>query len=487
MAARLKSCGANSWLQIFCGFVVLEIVSFAVFPYFWLSRLAFIAALLIAGYFTWQKLENGVYFLLAELIVGGLGALLMFPIGGGHISIRLGLFAVVFAIWLIRQIQSRDFNWLKDKRLIPLCVFAALFLLAIGQGYLSGHSLSAIYSDMNGYLYLALIPLFLSIKLDPKMLARILVCGSLVLGLKTIAILFIFSHGFAFVGANAIYKWIRDTGVGEITLISSPLYRVFFQSHFYNLLALILSACLLLIRPRELEKYLSQRYAQSLLILFAWFNFFIIVISQSRSFWVGGLAVLIIMIPAAAIYYKIDWRRIVIYFAMIPVFALLSNFAGQAVIGDFQTDFFTGRVSGASGEAAVSSRMAELAPAFELIKNAPLLGNGFGTTVHFRSDDPRIKNNANPEGWTDAAMIEWGYLDLAIKAGILGLLAYLVFLAVIFWQLFVSSLRYDYLSAGLLAGFAALLIVHMFTPYLNHPLGLGLVLALWSLTNGDEK
>jgi len=166
---------------------------------------------------------------------------------------------------------------------------------------------------------------------------------------------------------------------------------------------------------------------------------------------------------------------------MIPIFALLSNFAGQIVISDFSTDFLSGRVGGSSGTAAVSSRMAELSPAFELIKKAPLLGNGFGTTVHFRSDDPRIKNAANPEGWTDAAMIEWGYLDLAIKTGILGLLAYLAFLSVIIWQLFRSVLKKDYFAAGLLAGFSALLIVNMFTPYLNHPLGIGIILAAMAL------
>ncbi len=485
MAVKLKQWIANPWLQLFCGFILLEAISFAVFPHVWLSRLAFAIAITLAGYFTWQKIENGAYILLAELIVGGLGSIFSFPIGDGHISLRLGLFTVVFAIWAIRSIGGRGIGSLKDKRLIPFLIFGLIFALAVIKGYLSGFTPSAIFSDMNGYLYFALIGLFLSIKLEPKTIFRILACGSVVLGLKTVAILFIFSHGFAFVGANEIYRWIRDTGTGEITLISAPLYRVFFQSHFYNLVALIISAFILLVWPTKMKEYFRSRFAASMLWLFCWFNFFIIVISQSRSFWVAGLAVLILFIPAAAFYYKIDWRRIAIYLVLIPVFALLSNFAGQIVIGNFNSDFLSGRVGGVSGTAAVSSRMAELAPAFELIRKATLLGNGFGTTVHFRSDDPRIKNAANPEGWTDAAMIEWGYLDLAIKTGILGLLAYLAFLSVIAWQLFTAALKKDYIASVMLGTFSALLVVNMFTPYLNHPLGIGFVLVCAALAKNQ--
>lgn len=491
---KVKVCLANSWLQLLAGFLLLELVSFAVFPYPWLSRLAFISVLFLAGALAVRKTEYGAYLLLGELIIGGLGSLLFFPVAGGRLPLRLGLFVVIFLVWLVKSLKKQGFkkiiSSLRDWRLLVLAAFFAIFCLAIIGGFLNGYSVSAVFSDFNGYLYFSLVGLFAAVKLKPMRLAQILFIGSFALGLKTLLALFVFSHGYAAVGPAVFYHWIRDTGTGEITLISAPLFRVFFQSHFYNLLALIFSVFILLARPSEsggsnaaINSLSESRWAKSLLWFFAWFNFFILLVSQSRSFWVAGLAVLAFVIPIIALYFKISWQRIAVYLLLIPTFAFFSNLAGQAVIGDFQTDFFTGRVKGAGAAAAVSSRMAELAPSFALIRQAPLLGHGFGATVHFRSDDPRIKNQSNPEGWTDAAAIEWGYLDLAIKTGLLGLLAYLAFLSALAWSLIKSVIqKKNLLAAGLLAGLAALLVVHIFTPYLNHPLGVGYLLVVIVLT-----
>ncbi|MFA6526679.1 MAG: O-antigen ligase family protein [Candidatus Buchananbacteria bacterium] len=495
MPEKIIKLFSNPWLQLFLGFLILEIVSFAVFPYAWLSRIVFIIILALAAWATIAKTENGAYLLLAELVVGGLGYLLSYPLDGGRISLRLGLFAVVGLIWLFKLIINikKAKKICCNDRFLLLVLFFIIFCYAVINGYLNGHPIGAIFTDLNGYLYFGLIGLFLTVKLKPMRLMQILLIGSFMLGLKTLIILFLFSHGYAVVGPSLIYHWIRDTGIGEIALISAPLYRVFFQSHFYNLLALIFSAFILLIRSSEaadeniiINSISQSRWAKSLLWLAVWLNFFILVISQSRSFWVAGLFALLILIPIAAIYFKVAWQRIFIYILLIPAFALISNFAGQAVIGNFSTDFLTGRISGESGTAAVSSRMAELAPALELIKQTPLLGNGFGQMIRFRSDDPRIKNQSNPEGWTDAAAIEWGYLDLAVKTGLLGLAAYLAFLLVLAWGLFKSALQKDILSAGLLIGLLILMIVHIFTPYLNHPLGIGYILVIMALTNRQK-
>lgn len=494
MPAKIKNLLKNFWLQIAVGFLLLEIISFAVFPHLWLSRLAYVLILIIAGWLTARKLEYGAYLLLAELIVGGFGYLVFFPLSDGRASLRLGLFIIVGLIWLIQLIRQQDFAVFKDRRLIPLAIFFAVCCWSALNGYLAGHPLMAIFSDLNGYLYLGLIGLFLSIKLEPFKAMQIFLVGSVILGLKTLAVLFIFSHGYALVGPALIYHWIRDTGVGEITLIFAPLYRIFFQSQFYNLLALIASAYILLIRTSEagqanavINSINQSKPARLALWLLAWFNFYIIVISQSRSFWVAGLFALIILLPLVAWQFKVAWQRIIVYLVIIPAYALTANFAGQAIIGDFQTDFFSGRVGGSAGSAGVSSRMAELAPALALIKQTPLLGQGFGATIRFRSDDPRIKTVANPEGWTDAVAIEWGYLDLAVKTGILGLVVYLAFLLFLAWPLLQSVLKYNLLATGLLIGLLTLMIIHIFTPYLNHPLGIGYLLATVALTKKSSS
>ncbi len=493
MPAWLKNLTANSWLMIFICFVALEGMSFLVFPYPWASRIAFIAALIIAAILTIYKTEFGAYLLMAELAVGGMGYLLFFPIDGGRLSLRLAIFIVIGLISLVKIIKKSNLKRLFDWRLLPLAIFFILFAISAVDGLLNHHSVSAVFSDANAYLYFALVGLFICVKLKPIKLIQIILIGSFVLGIKTVIVLFLFSHGLAQVGPSLLYHWIRDTGTGEIALIASPLYRVFFQSHFYNLIALIVSAFILLIRPSEagqevpaIDSLGQSRSAKGWLWFLAWFNLFVLVISQSRSFWLAGSLILVFVLPVMAIYYHIVWRRVAVYLLLIPAFIGLSNFAGQITIGNFQTDFFSGRVSGESGSAGVSSRMAELAPAWALIRQAPLIGNGFGATVHFRSDDPRIKNSSNPEGWTDAPAIEWGFLDLAVKMGFLGLTAYLIFLGGLIWPLLKSIKKQSLLSAGLLAGLMALLIAHIFTPYLNHPLGIGYVLALLALSKKSE-
>lgn len=485
---------ANSWLQILLGFIAIEIASIIGYQSVWLSQLIYIVALIIGGLLAYKKIENGVYLLIGELIAGGLGYLLFFPIGSGRLSFRIGLFAVIILIWLAKWSRKPDISWLKDRRLIPLWIFFAIFILAIGRGFMNGYPPSAILADFNGYLYFILIGLFATAVIKPMKLAQILSVGTVVLALKTIIVLFLFSHGYATVGNSYAYHLIRDTRIGEITLISAPLYRIFFQSHIFNLLALIFGAFIILIRQTEqgrmnyaINAINESKTAKLLLWLFVWLNFFVIVISQSRSFWVAGLLALLILLPVAAIYLKVNWQRIAIFILLIPAFALTANLAGQIIINNYSTNFLIGRVSGQSGSAAVSSRMAELLPAWEKIKQAPLLGSGFGTTVRFRSDDPRIKNSFNPEGWIYAPALEWGYLDLAVKAGLLGLLAYLAFLFNLAWQLLKRARKYDLLSAGLLIGLITLMIVHIFTPYLNHPLGIGFLLILFIKSKTNAK
>jgi O-antigen ligase len=104
------------------------------------------------------------------------------------------------------------------------------------------------------------------------------------------------------------------------------------------------------------------------------------------------------------------------------------------------------------------------------------LGHGFHQTVTYQSSDPRIKNAANPQGWLTTDTFELAYLDMLLKFGIIGLAS---FLAALLFLLF--SLGKNYFSNPCSIQvlpwlILALLITHSFTPYLNHPLGIGLVL-----------
>jgi O-antigen ligase len=109
------------------------------------------------------------------------------------------------------------------------------------------------------------------------------------------------------------------------------------------------------------------------------------------------------------------------------------------------------------------------------VGRAPIEGSGFGATITYQSRDPRIVQATGGEYTTYA--FEWGWLDLWYKLGLLGLvlvLAILFRLGYGFWRLRPQ----DWQTWAIIIGLVSLATVHFFTPYLNHPLGFGILIAL---------
>ncbi|MDO8599317.1 MAG: hypothetical protein Q7S02_04365, partial [bacterium] len=71
---------------------------------------------------------------------------------------------------------------------------------------------------------------------------------------------------------------------------------------------------------------------------------------------------------------------------------------------------------------------------------------------------------------------EWGYLDDLLERGLLGLLAELWFLAALMYR----SIREGGDRAALGLGLLAVALVHVTSPYLNHPLGIGILLLVFA-------
>ena len=86
------------------------------------------------------------------------------------------------------------------------------------------------------------------------------------------------------------------------------------------------------------------------------------------------------------------------------------------------------------------------------------------------SNDPRIRAEF-PDGRYTTSAFEWGYLDIWLKIGLLGLLAYLILIVKIARE----SLKAGLLGEILFIALTALVITHTFSPYLNHPLGIGFI------------
>ena len=149
----------------------------------------------------------------------------------------------------------------------------------------------------------------------------------------------------------------------------------------------------------------------------------------------------------------------------------------------FDLSLLSERAGKISGEAGVSSRWNLLPPLLREIKQAPLLGKGFGATVTYKTQDPRVLEQ-NPSGEYTTYAFEWGYLDIWLKLGLIGLLVYIALLGKIFIEGIKTS--YKLLCISLLSGLVMIMVTSFFSPYLNHPLGIGYVI-LTSLILGQKK
>ena len=200
------------------------------------------------------KLEYGVLIVLAELFIGSKGYLYNFIFNGSNISIRIALWSVVLVCWFILLLK----NLYQTKRLIAapkenfkklfsgVNKYYVFFFIAVLWGAINGfinNDAHYVFLDFKRWIYFLLfLPLFSVIKTreNVEKLLTVFFASITMLSIKSFLLLFIFSHEM--LGAvYELYRWVRVTGVGEITQIQGGFYRIFFQSHIFVLLGFIIT------------------------------------------------------------------------------------------------------------------------------------------------------------------------------------------------------------------------------------------------------
>jgi len=401
---------------------------------------------------------------LAELVWGSLGHSFQY----GLASSRLVIFTSICLAFLIRYgYKLFRLKFWSDGALV---FFWILSLGLVGMGVwlasIRDINLFDIYQDSNAYLYILLLPIWYQVyrsELATQIISIIMAAG-LITAIKTILLFNIFVHDYSFLDTATIYKWVRDLRTGEITPFANSFTRVFMQSQLYVLIGLVFGFA------RQLRDYRSWKNFAAMSIMAA-----SLYISLSRSFWLGLAIALIIMLLLTAIYHH----------SILPMYVYIFLIAvavgGLALVEIFYNipkyhnwNIFTQRTASLE-ESAANSRLQLLEPLWNSIKEKPILGHGFGKEVTYESYDPRIRNESNPTGLHTTYAFEWGWLDQWAKLGIFYILVFLGWLLLIFGRLYKMLSERFVLSLSCLAALAAVMVIHIFSPYLNHPLGLGLV------------
>jgi O-antigen ligase len=274
-----------------------------------------------------------------------------------------------------------------------------------------------------------------------------------------------------------LYKWIRDTGVGEITYIIGHLYRVFFQSHIWGIFGFFTFIGAAISKPKERIWW----------TLAAGLSAFVVIISLSRSFWLGGgialcLTIVILLMHRAS---RIYFFRV----AVIGVSALVTGYVGFQWSLNFPY-LWNHSGSGSlvqaraeiSTESAASSRRELLSVMGKAILQRPIFGSGFGTSLTYQTKDPRVNFSGDTAGsmYTTTAF-ELGYHTFALQFGLPLTLVFAVILFWFFWtgwKILILRQSERGIVAGLLVSLVALYVIHLTTPYLNHPLGLGMIILI---------
>jgi hypothetical protein len=497
-----------SFRLVFLFIILAELLSFTAYYIPFLEIVGFFIIILATLIFSLQKIENGLYFVLAELILGGKGYLFSLSFNNLKIvSLRLGIFIIVLAVWLGKVLKNHSLfiNFLKQKEIKLWGLLGIAIVWAFLRG-LKQNSFDNLFLDANGYFYGAMVLPFLWVAWTIKEsevnklkqnFQIVFLAATTWLAFKTLISLYLFTHGNNnFIAANlfSFYRWIRESGVGEITWLPGNFARIFFQSHLYNLVAFFVLFIDFLNPKNGFSNFLffnsRKKYHFVLLIL----NGAVMIVSLSRSFWIGvfiGLLVLIFYLTKTkSNFFLPDSSKIKIFVSsLLTIFILAILLLLIIVRFPFPrpslVNLSTAATTRLEYEAAASSRWNLLPPLWQAIIKAPILGSGFGTTVTYFSNDPRIRQTS-PTGLYTTYAFEWGWLDLWLKFGLIGLGTYLILLVWLLRQFLYLGKE----ESVFLAGFATLVslsIIHFFTPYLNHPLGLGILILATFVISGYSR
>ena len=429
-----------------------------------------------AAVVAFKRLDHALLLVFIELFSNPHGMLLSTDVGGFTVSLRMALFVGVMTGWLIGFVTGRYRPAFKDGRAQIFALLALAAMLGMIVGVLKSDP-RLVFADGNAYLYLLYLLPILSIDWSARLrgdLLQILAAGAIWISTLSLALLYVFTH----FGPNILlptYTFFRDLRIAEITSMDG-VYRVFIQSQVFTIIfGFVLMSFSIFTRDRRGLLPLGSLIVTT------------VILALSRSFWFG-----LVLAVAFLLFLLFKQQR--------PTFKQMTRFTGSSascfflsvmiivliVLFPFPRQDLTGydlalalreRATN-TNDVAIRSRWKLLTPMANSILESPLTGQGFASTVTFVTDDPRARE-IHPDGtWTTSSM-EWGWLELWIKMGILGPMAFLYAAYEILKRLWAYRWTDQaWLGFGLMAGLVFIFATHFFSPYLNHPIGLGFLLFL---------
>lgn len=434
---------------------------------------------LIVGVLAYKRPTLALAAIALELIIGSKGQLLQVWGWPGLFSLRMVMFTAFMLGWFVNWLHAGGKIWRLFRERMEWVLLGGVLVYAFIRGTALGNG--PVFADANAWVFIIMLVPVLDLitrfkQLFKKDVIPVLIVGPIWLAVKTLGLEYLFSHGFKTISPPA-YLWVRRTGVGEVTLVVANAFRIFMQSYIFALPVLFFCASYHFTTHdkgmKETKKIIDGLLLSAIVVL---------AISLSRSMWIGSAAGLISLAWFYRAHVKQFWQgslRMAVtgIVALVLVFITLAFPVPKVDVASLGA-LFGSRIS--TGDAAAVSRWRLFTVVKDKIMEYPILGSGFGATVTYKTQDPRILAQ-NPSGLYTTYAFEWGWLEHWVKFGLLGFV-WMIVLVVRIGMRILQSEADTWIKYGAVASLIGLVATHVFTPYLNHPLGLGYLFFLEGLS-----
>lgn len=414
-----------------------------------------IIILLTAAILLSKKNPWGWHIIAAEMILGGSGGFLQ----AFGITLRSLLLITSLTIYPLQE-RKNIFAFEKDK----LFIGALLLIAALGitRGLLFNHTKSLVISDAVPYLFLLYyFPLRELLKNEPWKKRCISMLQAAIFA-QAIFILYTFAglaNGLLQL-QDAFYHWYRDIAGGKITLVEFNFYRLVLNEQ------LLLVPVMLFFLYKSINE--KRKYFIVALLLF------LLSINLTRIYLIA------IFIGTLALFTRENWKRaLAVLLGSLAIFLIIfsSLFMYSSGGKSFGLEVFGLRLQSIVApytEESSLSRMLLLPKIFKQISEYPILGRGLGSTVSvFSPVENKLITTSN---------YDWGYLEILVELGLVGLGSWLFFL-------FNIVIKQKNLPRWQIASLVSLLVINITSPAIFHVFGITLLTLLMaqSATNASVK
>ncbi len=415
-----------------------------------------------------------------DVILLGTGDL--FKVEG--VSSRIVFFAIAFLgslPFILKDLKKV----LRYNAVSLIVIFGCFVLLAAVYGFLNGNYMPILISDIKGYLNLLIIfPMMYTLYSKESVLKLLKILLNIIFVISIICIILSYFQFFSEDFQVILYRVVHDIGWASLTILTKTATRVFLHSGTRMLaLGLLLALAFLMIE----EKKKPIRYIQMTCCLVALY------ISYARAIYLGLFLSIAGLMVGIFVFYKEYLRDVMKYaisvLVLTAIFIVVIGFTQGSNLFEIGWNRCVVAIGG-DGEILDPSLTPSIEPSTEDISDANDLVNLEAEKDSLNIRDYRIsmalKNFSKSPIWGNGlgvvndlnyyTGIEYFYLDLLSKMGIIGLVLFLA--PAIVTLINIIKKRYIYVKEqkilSLLMWFMLLymMIISYFNPCMNTSWGL---------------